>query len=763
MNRIWGLGLSVALAAASLVSPSASATPLRENPSQNAPSANGAAASGLAAAHFPRRVPGEVVVRYRSSIDPAARAELRRQVAAQAAESLALAGTEVLEVPNGSVDDAIAALESSPDVLFAEPNFYYRAAVTPNDPRFSQEWGLHNTGQSVMGSIGSTDADIDAPEAWELTTGSSDVVVAIVDSGVDQNHPDLRNNVWTNPGETGGGRESNGVDDDDNGMVDDWRGWDFVDGDNRPRDLVGHGTHVAGTVGASGNDGTGITGVAWDVSLMALRVLNDEGSGSTADVANAIAYATAKGADVINLSLEGPDFSLSVANAISAAPNTTVVVAAGNSNKNIDVASSYPCNYQLANIMCVAATDSNDSLAGYSNYGAVNVDLAAPGSRVVSAIPAFLRPLRETFSTDIAGRWIAGGTGTQWSRAVDELGGFVTDSAGTDYLSNSDTWLATADPVNLADQQNCRLTYAFSLDTETNGDFFDIEASSNDTAWTSVGGWTGSTGGDWLTGTHDLSAFDGGDLYVRFRLRSNLLVNRDGASVDSVEVRCLGTTYSGAEYSYFSGTSMAAPHVTGVAALILSAAPDATVAEVRNALLGGADPLSSLFGKSATGARLNAARALGLVLSGAAPDLPLPSLSPLPGGGGDPSPSASPSVSPSVSPSPSPSASVSPSPSPSDPPVAVDHTRTVRLRLKGHLRLRGRVVVPDGETICLASIKLRIKRNGRVVRTVTTGALGGFSVKLRDRKGRYVVKVPAFDITGGRCLRGASPIRRHRH
>ena len=189
---------------------------------------------------------------------------------------------------------------------------------------------------------------------------------------------------------------------------------------------------------------------------------------------------------------------------------------------------------------------------------------------------------------------------------------------------------------------------------------------------------------------------------------------------------------------------MAAPHVSGVAALIYAAAPAATVAEVRSALLGGTDPIDSLVGKAVTGGRLNASGALRLVI---------PSEEPSP----------SPSATASASPSPSASPSASPSGSPTVLPIDLDHEREVRLRLRGHVRMRGRVLVPDDVAACLANVTIKIKRNGRVVKTLTTDDAGLFSVKLRDRAGRYVAKAPAVDLPAGRCVGAASPMRRHTH
>ena len=235
--------------------------------------------------------------------------------------------------------------------------------------------GSAHTGQIVNGVPGTADADIDGPEAWDTETGSSDVVVAVVDSGVTYDHPDLAPNMWSNPGEIPG----NGIDDDGNGFIDDVRGWDFIGVDNDPFDLNLHGTHVAGTIGAKGDNNQGITGVDWDVSLMALRALDNYGSGSNAGITAAFNYAGDNGADVVNASLNGTGFSQAMLDSINAAPNTLFVAAAGNNATNNDTTTPrYPCNYVAPNNICVAATNSNDGLASFSNVGATSVDLAAP-------------------------------------------------------------------------------------------------------------------------------------------------------------------------------------------------------------------------------------------------------------------------------------------------------------------------------------------------------------------------------------------------
>jgi hypothetical protein len=262
-----------------------------------------------------------------------------------------------------------------------EPNFKVSIARLPNDPQFGALWGLHNIGQTG----GAAGADIDAPEAWDAFTGSHQIIVAVIDTGIDHTHPDLAANMWVNPGEIPG----NGIDDDGNGLVDDVHGYNFWSRTGDSRDDHGHGTHVAGTIGAVGDNGLGVVGVNWNVRLMSVKFLNASGIGFTTDAIEAVVYATDMGARVMNNSWGGGGYSQALADAISAANEAGVlfVAAAGNNGSNNDVSPFYPAGYALPNVVSVAATTAGDGLATFSNYGTASVHLGAPGVGTLSTVP----------------------------------------------------------------------------------------------------------------------------------------------------------------------------------------------------------------------------------------------------------------------------------------------------------------------------------------------------------------------------------------
>ncbi|MBX3413494.1 MAG: S8 family serine peptidase [Pirellulales bacterium] len=290
--------------------------------------------------------------------------------------------------PDISFDVLQTELARMPGFRRLEPDFVVGLDATiPNDPSFTSTWGLHNTGQSG----GVVDADIDAPEAWDIHTGTGSVVVGVVDTGVDYNHPDLAANMWVNPGEIPG----NGIDDDNNGYIDDIHGWDFLNNDNDPFDDRGHGTHVAGTIAAVGNNNVGVTGVNWNAKIMALKFLGANGKGGTVDAIEAINYAAMMKRDhginvvVTNHSWGGGGFSsfLRDAMAASATQNILFVAAAGNDSSDTDLIPHYPSSYDLDSVISVAATTRTDALASFSNFGKVTVDLGAPGQAILSTTP----------------------------------------------------------------------------------------------------------------------------------------------------------------------------------------------------------------------------------------------------------------------------------------------------------------------------------------------------------------------------------------
>ena len=368
-----------------------------------------------------------VIVKLKPGANSNEISNLQAQIGVTKVSTASQLGIDIWQIPSGTVEKIISTYKNDPRFEYIEPDYIITLedvekpssatessekitpqATTPNDPGYSQLWGLNNIGQSG----GTADADIDAPEAWDIQKGNQNLVIGVIDTGVDYDHPDLSANIWTNPGEIAG----DGIDNDSNGYIDDVRGWDFAYNDNNPMDVHGHGTHVAGTIAGKGNNGVGVTGVAWNAKIMPLKFLNDSGSGSTSNAILAINYATAKGVKLTNNSWGGGGYSQALYDAINTAgqQGALFIAAAGNSSQNTDTTPAYPASYDLANIISVASTTRTDGLSWFSNYGATTVDLGAPGSDIYSAWP---NSTYNTISgTSMASPHVTGAAALLWSQ-----------------------------------------------------------------------------------------------------------------------------------------------------------------------------------------------------------------------------------------------------------------------------------------------------------------------------------------------------------
>lgn len=368
-----------------------------------------AMATGLVAAEAPH-VPGEIVVKFKAGREKSflkSRALSSLGIKGQREINLSYDKLSVLKVSDDkSMTSTLQALRNNPDIEFAEPNFIYKVdpikesaltkrlqkspfadftASTPDDPDFGKLWGMRNTGSNEpKGKAGIEGADINALKAWDITKGSRAVRIAVIDTGVDYNHPDLKSNMWVNTKEI----PNNGIDDDKNGYIDDVYGFDFANNDSNPMDGNGHGTHCSGTIGAVHNNQTGVSGVMADVSIMAIKFLGDDGSGSLEAAIKAIDYATMMDVDLMSNSWGGGGRSEALLEAIKRASDKGIIftAAAGNSSSNNDATPSYPASYQVPNMVSVAALTAQNGLASFSSYGKTSVHIAAPGHNILSTV-----------------------------------------------------------------------------------------------------------------------------------------------------------------------------------------------------------------------------------------------------------------------------------------------------------------------------------------------------------------------------------------
>lgn len=361
-----------------------------------------------------RHVPGEIIVKFKSGVD-AKKFFQNKSISILGLSpkreiKLSYEKLNVMNVGNEkSLQSAILALKNNSDVEYAEPNYIYSIAVmpkeyartnkaleqspfaeanatSPDDASFDKLWGLRNTGSNEpQGKAGVEGADVNALKAWDLTRGSHSVKIAVIDTGVDYNHPDLKGNVWVNAAELNG---KAGVDDDNNGFIDDVNGYDFANNDNDPMDGHGHGTHCSGTIGAVHNNKLGVAGVMADVTIVPIKFLGDDGSGTLEAAIKSIDYATTLNVDLMSNSWGGGGRSEALFEAIKRASDKGIIftAAAGNSTSNNDATPSYPASYEAENVVSVAALTAQNDLAYFSSFGRTSVHIAAPGHNILSTV-----------------------------------------------------------------------------------------------------------------------------------------------------------------------------------------------------------------------------------------------------------------------------------------------------------------------------------------------------------------------------------------
>ena len=560
---------------------------------------------------------GELLVKYKTGTRPMDRSALPGAGLVRSAQAIGQSPIHhVMLEPGTTVEQALAAYAGDPNVEIVEPNYIIRAQATPNDTDFSQQWGLYNTGQAVGGYQGAAGIDIDAPQAWDIITGAAEVIVAVVDTGCDIQHPDLAANIWNNSDEI----PDDGIDNDRNGYIDDVLGWDFADGDNNPYDASGHGTHVAGIIAAVGDNHRGIAGVAWRARIMPIRAMNAFDEGTTADAIDAIEYAVDNGAKIINCSWGGVNLSYALRHVIDNS-DALFICASGNHAQNADATPYYPAGYDSPNIISVAASDQMDQLAWFSNYGTATVDVAAPGVRVYSLHNGRKTLWSEDFNDGLGG-WTTGGSNDEWDVA-DPPGTSgapaLASSPSGDDADNSNAW-AQLPVQNLSTASASMLTFKLIGSAEANSDYLYFEISTNGTTWMPLplkiggtihhGGISGSVP-YWMTALADLGPWDGkSQVHLRFRFFSGATTSGAGFYIDNMHLTAADGINA---YQFMQGTSMAAGYVSGLAALVRSEDSSLTPLEIKFIIENSVDLDRDLLEMVASGGRVNGYNALTLL------------------------------------------------------------------------------------------------------------------------------------------------------
>jgi hypothetical protein len=565
-------------------------------------------------------VPHRIIVVWEESADRGDKLAAKQNAEVDSAVSLGDPQIQALEVePGQSTGEAIAELEADPAVESVERDALLSPASIPNDPLFGKLWGLQNNGIGVNGVSGAVAGDdIDAPTAWDSTVGTPTTVVADIDSGYRFAGTELGPVAVTGFDFVGSNADSPSEDSD---PTDD----DLISG--------GHGVHTAGTIGAAGNNGSGITGVAQNARIMPLRVCAASPMNGnalrcpTTSIVNAINYAGSHGARVANISLTSTVFSTATLKALGGNPGTLFVISAGNDGEDNEAEPHYPCNYKpqtsgvagaIDNVVCVAATDQADELADFSDWGAGSVDLGAPGTEILSTytVDDLLGIEGENFEADDFGsKWTPGAEGGFGRTSEPPLGSFgVSDSPeeATPVANSTRESELTAAFTVPAGYSGCQFSGRRFVSLGP-GATFAQEILKEGSATPLFKSEPGSTSGSVMVPfeTVAIAGAPGSNVKIRFRFKAGSAPEEgNGVWLDDLSFKCEQPTSAAPAYAFMQGTSMAAPQVSGTAALLFSFKPAASVTAVRNALLAGADPVLSLVGKSVTGGRLDAAKAL---------------------------------------------------------------------------------------------------------------------------------------------------------
>ncbi len=533
---------------------------------------------------FPH-VSGELLVTFKNSADTSRAMSILGHAGAVKAEALRIPafaqdselGRTMKVTFDGDLASKMSAVAALRNVAWVEPNFIVYADSIPTDPMFDDLWGMNNTGQTG----GTADADIDAPEAWDIETGDSSVIVGIIDTGIAYNHPDLAANMWTNTGEIA----DNGIDDDGNGYVDDVYGINCIDGSGDPYDDNGHGTHVAGTVAAAMDNGEGVVGVAPGVSLMGLKFLSAEGSGSSDDALECLLYSVYMGAALTNNSWGGGFPSRNMKSAIEQAGSrgSLFVAAAGNDGTDNDRNPHYPSSYRSPTVLAVANSDHNDLLDASSNYGARSVDIAAPGTGITSSVP-----YDSVSELNAAGMTFAGSPmayAAYGSASAPMSDGGLCDT--TDASWSGTVVLCERGDITFYDKViNAQSSGAVAVAVYNNeeGMLYGTLGEGNSSDIPAIG----------------MSQADGQELVASY-------LGTEGEVVNTFDPAGLG-------YDTYTGTSMAAPHVAGAAALLLSYDPDLTPGELKDILMSTSDKPAGMAGTTVSSGRLNINNAINSLL-----------------------------------------------------------------------------------------------------------------------------------------------------